>query len=242
MLEVIEKLLILQERDRKLHQLKTELANIEPERRMLNQKAGASEATLETARQTANQIESDRKNLELEVDNRKQRIEKYSLQQFQTKKNEEYRALANEIETCKKEINRIEDQQLELMERAEIAQRGISVAQVEAKDLRRIAEQQISDLNAREARLNSELEELAATRDQLAQPVDESTLSLYERLSRYKGQTAVVGIEHGVCGGCHMKLPVQAVVSCQGQKDIVNCPNCGRILYYTRDMNVAASD
>ena len=48
-------------------------------------------------------VETERKKLELEVDSKKQQIERYSLQQFQTKKNEEYRALAHEIETCRAE-------------------------------------------------------------------------------------------------------------------------------------------
>ena len=52
---------------------------------------------------------------------KKKLIEKYSLQQFQTKKNEEYRALANEIENCRKAIIKIEDQEIELMEQAEQA-------------------------------------------------------------------------------------------------------------------------
>ncbi len=43
------------------------------------------------------QIESARKELELEVEAKKQMIARYANQQFQTRKNEEYRALAHEI-------------------------------------------------------------------------------------------------------------------------------------------------
>jgi predicted nucleic acid-binding Zn-ribbon protein len=31
-------------------------------------------------------------------------------------------------------------------------------------------------------------------------------------------------------------------VTCQGQSELVTCPNCGRILYYTRDMVLAGAD
>jgi predicted nucleic acid-binding Zn-ribbon protein len=37
-----------------------------------------------------------------------------------------------------------------------------------------------------------------------------------------------------------MKLPAQILVSCQAQAELVSCTNCGRILYYTRDMDLAA--
>jgi predicted nucleic acid-binding Zn-ribbon protein len=32
------------------------------------------------------------------------------------------------------------------------------------------------------------------------------------------------------------------MVSCRAAKELVTCPNCGRILYYTPDMDVAAVD
>jgi predicted nucleic acid-binding Zn-ribbon protein len=35
---------------------------------------------------------------------------------------------------------------------------------------------------------------------------------------------------------------MQLVVSCQAAKDLVTCPNCGRILYYTSDMDLAVAE
>jgi predicted nucleic acid-binding Zn-ribbon protein len=72
--------------------------------------------------------------------------------------------------------------------------------------------------------------------------VEESTRSRYDRLLKNKGDNAVVGIQHGVCGGCHMKLQQQLIVTCQAQKDLVTCSSCGRILYYTRDMDLTGGD
>ena len=97
MLPVIENLLILQDRDRKIMRIETELANLGPERAALEQRAQRAQTQAEAGKHKAKQLESDRKKLELDVEARKGLIEKYSLQQFQTKKNEEYRALAHEI-------------------------------------------------------------------------------------------------------------------------------------------------
>src|SRR5215467_1392382 len=121
MLETIEKLLILQDRDRRIRRLNSELAHIEPERQMFQTRAAGAQTGLDTAKARVKQIESDRKNLELEVEGKKQLITKYANQQLQTRKNEEYRALAHEIETCKADIFKIENQEIELMEQAEAA-------------------------------------------------------------------------------------------------------------------------
>jgi len=238
----IEKLLILQERDQRILRIREQLARIGPEREALQSQTSAALAAVAAAKARAKQIETERKQRELEVETRKQQIGRYSLQQFQTKKNEEYRALAHEIDTCNADIVKLEDAQLELMEQAEASQREIQAASLQAGELNKLADGQLRDLAAREQSLTAELAELESHRDQIKSAVDERTLLRYERLLKMKGGSVVVGIEHGVCGGCHMRFPVQLVVTCQAEKELVACPNCGRILYYTRDMDLAVID
>ena len=242
MQESIEKLLILQDRDQKIRREQGELARIEPERQMLKDKAAAAQTGLESAKLRIRQIESARKDLELEVETKKQMIVRYANQQFQTRKNEEYRALAHEIDTCKADIFKIEDGEIELMEQIEAAQKEILRATQALNDARELVDDQVVQLDAREQNLKRDLAELEANREQLASAVDASARDRYERLLRSKGENVVVGVEHGVCGGCHMKLPPQLLVTCQGEKDLVGCSNCGRILYYTRDMDLAVAE
>ena len=242
MLNVLEKLLILQDRDRKITRLQSELANVEPERQSFQSRVTASQTHLEAVRLRQRQLETHRKELELEVEAKKQQIERYSLQQYQTKKNEEYRALAHEIELCKEAIVKLEDQQLELMEQGDVAQKELSAVAQTAKDVQKQVEELIADLAGREQNLKKQLADLTEDYDQLRAAVDDGVRLRYERLRKLKGGSTVVGIEHGVCGGCHVKLPVQIVVSCQAQQEIISCPNCGRILYHSPDMDLAVAD
>ena len=242
MSETIEKLLILQDRDRKLRRVRAELAHIEPERQGLKQKAAGAQAGLDQAKTRVKEIESGRKDLELEVDAKKQLIVKYANQQFQTRKNEEYRALAHEIEMCKEAIVKIEDREIELMEAAEAAQKDVARATQASTEARKLVEDQISQLAGREANLKKELEELQVNREELAAAVPEDIRGRYERLMRNKGENVIVGVHHGVCGGCHMKLPPQLLISAQAQQELITCSNCGRLLYYTRDMDLAVAE
>src|SRR5882762_9572075 len=153
MLPVIEKLLVLQDRDRKLLGVQDELARIEPERQSLKFKLNAAQTDLEAAKHKVKQLESERKKLELEVEAKKQLIEKYSLQQFQTKKNEEYRALAHEIEICKAAIVKLDDQQIELMEQIEVAQKEGAAATLAAAEAKRTIDSRLADIGGRETSL-----------------------------------------------------------------------------------------
>jgi predicted nucleic acid-binding Zn-ribbon protein len=242
MFEIIEKLLILQDRDKKIARVRTELDHIGPERQMLKTKSSGAQAALDNAKLKVKELESKRKDLELEIQAKKTLIEKYANQQLQTRKNEEYRALATEIEHCKEAIFQIENQEIELMEQGEAAQKAVVAATGVAAEAKKLMDDQVAQLGAREENLKKELAQLDTNRQELAAAVDDSARVRYERLVRSKGDNVVVGVQHGVCGGCHMRLPTQIIVSCQAQQEIVTCTNCGRILYYTRDMDLAVVD
>ena len=211
MLEMIEKLLVLQDRDRKIHRVLHELAHIGPERETLRHKASDTQAQLETAKTRVRQTESDRKRLELDVEGKKNQIEKYANQQLQTRKNEEYRALAHEIETCKADILKIEDQEIVLMEQAEAAQKEVVRATLEANAAKKMVDDQVTQLDRAGQNLKKELDELQRSREELAARWMKRCVR-YERLFKSKGENVVVGVHHGVCGGCHMKLPAQILV------------------------------
>ena len=240
MQETIEKLLVLQDRDRKILRVTQELAQIIPDRENLRSKASSTQSQWEAAKLRVKQIEAERKRLELEVDAKKTQIDKYLNQQLQTRKNEEYKALTHEIEMAKEAIVKIEDQEIVLMEQT--AQKAVAVAATEAAAARKLLDDQISKLDQREANLKQEHTALTAERTALISTVDEVVRSRYERLLKSKGENIVVGVEHSVCGGCHMKLPAQNVSSARAQMELVCCPNCGRILYFSRGMDLVHTD
>jgi len=242
MQDIIEKLLILQDRDRKIIRVNQELAHIIPDRENLRARAASTQGQLEAAKLRVKQIESERKQRDLEIEAKKAQIEKYLNQQLQTRKNEEYKALAHEIEMAKEVIFKIEDAEIVLMEQAEAAQKDVVTANTAAAAAKKLLDDQIGLLDQREANLKKDFAALTSERAQLAAAVDESTRNRYERILKSKGENAVVGIEHSACGGCHMKLPAQIVTNCRAQADLVACPNCGRILYFTSGMELTAAD
>src|SRR5580765_1009194 len=128
------------------------------------------------------------------------------------------------------------------MEQAEAAQKEVARATHASVEARKLMDDQLSQLGAREQNLKKELAELSTNREELAAAVDSTSRGRYERLVRNKGETVVVGVQHGVCGGCHMRLSAQVIVTCQAQQELVTCTNCGRILYYSHDMDLAVAD
>lgn len=242
MLEIIEKLLALQECDEEIIKTKEQLARIPIDRQVVTERETAIRSQVDSTRKKIRELEAKRKELELEVVDKQKLIEKYSLQQFQTKKNDEYRALENEIKITKDQIRQIEDEELEIMEQVERLEKELKDLIKKEEAIKKEVSEHLADLKSHEERLLNELNGLETKRQSLTGAIDTTMLRKYERLLKSKNGRVVVGIDRGVCGGCHMRLSRQLVVDCRAQAEVCFCPNCGRIIYYSPEMDVAIVD
>jgi len=230
MLPEIEKLLVLQDRDRKIRALKQELKLAPLERKELDEKLTEAVKKLEAVKLKAKEIEVERKKLENEVQAKRDSIAKFQTQKFQTRKNEEFQALSNEIKRYEGEIQVTEDRELDLMESGDKAKALIAETEKETQAIKAQVERQLANITGKIEAVSAQLQELEAERATLAQAVDEDLLDTFERLFVNKSE-AVVALEHDVCMGCHMKVTTQTVVRVKGNREIVHCEQCGRILY-----------
>jgi uncharacterized protein len=227
----LEKLLILQDRDQKIRQIRLEIKTLPQQRKNLEAQLAASAASLESLKARARQIEIDRKKLELDVGTRQTTISKLKTQQYETRKNDEFQAMGHEIERYEKEIVRIEDQELELMEQADKLKAQIVAEEKTASASRDSVNRQLVDVEQKGKTLQTQLDELVKEREQLAADIDEEVMERYQRLFTSKGDAAVVAVEHGVCTGCHMRVTTQTAVRAKSDTELVSCEQCGRILY-----------
>ena len=201
------------------------------QRQNLEAQLAASAAALGALKSKAQHLEMDRKTLELDAGTRRESINRLKTQQYETRKNDEFRAMGNEIERYEKEIQRIEDQELELMDQAEKVKVEVAAEEKKAAGARDSIARQMADLDEKAKTLEGRLSQLTAERTELSGKVEEDLLSRFERLFASKGDAAVVALEHEVCTGCHMKVTTQTAHRVKNGKEIVSCEQCGRILY-----------
>ena len=232
MLPVLERLLVLQDRDRRIAQLKAERTRI-PEHVLAAEQRLQTESThLSSLREEAKHIEAERKKFEIDAESRRTQIAKYKTQLFQIKSNTEYQALLKEIAKVEEEIDDIETRELELMERLDKLQPALKGEQATLKEVTAKTEGEKADLQKRSTVIEGELAQLVTERQKLAQEIDADALSRYERLMRSKNDFAIVPIRNGNCGGCHLHIPPQLVHNAKHGDELTSCDYCGRILYW----------
>ena len=207
------------------------MKSLPSQRAQLESQLAASAAGLEKAKMRAREVEVHRKKLELDAGTRTESINRLKTQQYETRKNDEFRAMGNEIARYEKEIREIEDQELELMDQVDKLKAEVALEEKKAGAARESIARQVADLSAKEKALQAQLEELSQERAGLASRMDEDVVYRFERLFASKGDAAVVALDHEVCTGCHMKITAQTAHRVKSGREIASCEQCGRILY-----------
>ena len=231
MLVEVRALMILQDRDRRLLALAKDLEKLPQDEARANAKLAGDEDAVTRAHNTVLDCEVRLKRLELDAGTRRTTIQRLKLQQFETRKNDEYQAIGHEITRYEKDVDDLETRELELMEEIDVARGALKSAQAARAHDRKLVAEDLAAIAQRRERLESECREVATERETLASHVPEAVLPLYQRLMKSKNGLAVAPMRDATCGGCHMKLIASTVVAVQSAREITRCEDCGRILY-----------
>lgn len=142
-------------------------------------------------------------------------------------------ALEHELEFGRKEIARLEDLELESMERSE----GLDAQKITADAA--LAEAETAYTRAREQavatldRNNQALADVDPRRGAQRATVSEDVLSVYDRIARTRG-TGIAEALDGKCMSCQMMLRPQRWNDLRERdnQEMVTCESCARLLYY----------
>jgi predicted nucleic acid-binding Zn-ribbon protein len=172
----------------------------------------------------------ERRNIQAEIERLKGMVEQSKIKLTQIKNNKEYFAALKEIETSEKEINTSETSLLELLEEVETLQSQIN-------DQQSLLTEKHEEITTRKAKTSSQVKKLSKEtssfqkeRKKIIDLLDKRLLARYDRIRR-RFPNAVVSVERGTCMGCHVNVPPQVYINLLKGDEILNCPNCQRIMY-----------
>ncbi len=230
---LLEKLLILQDRDVKRLGIEAQLKAMPLEIAAAEQKIVSEKTAIETARTEVKQLETNKKMLETEIGSTETKLAKYKTQQSLVKKNDEYQALGHEIETTEAAIATLEGQELEVMYAIDEAKKKFAVAEVVLKQNITGHEARIRTLRERGENLAAELKVARAEVVTAREPVGEPTLRIYDRLAT-RHMPVCVPVKGNTCGGCHLKVSSEVESALRGKGDptkLTTCDQCGRVVW-----------
>ena len=232
MLADLERLIELQQVDLRLHELLRQIKLFPHKRQEAQQRLEQARAKLEALRNAHTESLKERKRLELDVQQFKEKIEKHRGQLFEVKSNEAYRALQHEMEEEQKKMAQAEDRVLEAMIAAEEQEKAIKAAEAELKQVEQRVQAANREIDQEEAVCKKEAEELSALRDKLRAGIGEDTLDTYDRIARAHGGIALAEARDEICQVCLIHIRPQTFAEVRRNEQIHFCESCHRILYY----------
>jgi len=226
----IERLLALQEHDRRLARLRRESQDVPARKAQIEASIQSERDAMAAAEERLKHEQSEAKQIDLEVEAERTRITKLRTQQFEVKSNHDYKTLEHEIKTAEEKIRKLEDGELVIMEKMEATRAFLADRENELKQGENHVKSEISSLEERMTQAAEQIAHMESVRPSLTESIDAQWLSRYERTFSHRGDFAVVAVENGSCGGCHMKVPPHVAHDARKELEMVTCPYCGRLL------------
>ncbi len=140
--------------------------------------------------------------------------------------------LHQEVEMLEREVRKLEDRTLELMEQMESQRAEIAAGEGRLGELKGQLEAVRAKYDSVSERLRAEVGELEAKRREDAAQVGVHLLKRYEQIRTRAGNLALVKVSGGNCPGCRIALPSETVKGLQAHKTGLTCENCGRLLFW----------
>ncbi|MHC4354334.1 MAG: zinc ribbon domain-containing protein [Planctomycetota bacterium] len=172
------------------------------------------------------------KSLELEIASKEADLQKYQQQMMSIKTNKEYDALVAQIDTIKEAISNHETELLQTDERLTELEKEITEYTEKSDQADNTNSKQLAILQEKIDSIGDKVAAKESERDRISTQIPRSTRSIYERVRKGKGGTAVVMVKKRACGSCYKALTPRKVQEIKKGDRIHTCENCGRLLFW----------
>lgn len=152
------------------------------------------------------------------------------------KASKDLEAIEHEIATLKRRQGELEDQELELMERAEQIDADLALVTEQRAAIETRRDEATRARDAEWARIDEQLTAVDADRAELAGRLPGDLVTLYERVAA-TGTPGAAPITQRRCGGCRLEFDGSTLAHLRAvdPDEVVRCDNCGTIQVRTAE-------
>lgn len=230
-----KELLLLHGRDRRLVKLLHELEALPEDIEKVDSRISTEKDSIEIAVSEWKQLESQNNTLEKEIIELEERISKSKVRQLEAKKNEEYQALENEIQSLTELNSSKEDEQIDILVKIDDAQEVAKIAQ--DKIVKKVKDLEVQKLKFEDriTVIKSEVKNLEDEIKDARQSVDEAMLRTYDRIKKVVATPPYMApLKDQKCSGCNLRVSNDVISTALVEQKLTQCDQCGRIVYIER--------
>jgi uncharacterized protein len=146
-------------------------------------------------------------------------------------------SLQHELGALERRISTLEDEELEVMERLEEAQKRQSVVTADLDAIKTELEQVTAARDSAVETIDAEIKTVTAEREDVVAQVPEDLLALYDKVRAQYGGLAAAALRARRCEGCRLEINGADLreIAAKPDDEVLRCPECSRILVRTAE-------
>lgn len=173
------------------------------------------------------------KRIDFDIDSDLAKISKGKDKLMQVGNAKEYHAMMREMDSLEKSNRTREDEKTALAD--ELERQKTATADMEERFDAMSAELKTKEegLDARLSQAEKKRAALDKERADAGRDIPKPVLSRYEFIRQRLSHPVIVPVTSGVCSGCNISIPPQGYIELQKGAQILSCPNCQRLIYWS---------
>lgn len=231
MKEGLDILLKLQQKDDQIKEIENTIKEIPQRIQQMEKERDKKAEMVGLARDKLQVNLEERRKVELEIFEIKERIKKYREQMKKVTTNKEYQGFISEIQFAENSVTCQEEKIIEKMVEADEIVAEISQVEKEYSEITASYNRKISELKSHQEFNSSKLQEEKEKRQVLQEQVEKDLLRVYNNLFQRKLGKVISTVDTEFCGVCNLKIRPQLLSELITTNDLLICENCGRLLF-----------
>ena len=232
---LIENLLVYQERDVRLDDLRRNLDDAPIRIAALEKEISAAKAVYVGRLDQQRALEMRRRDLEKRTLEAEEQRVKLRTQQLLVKKNDEYAALERQIESTSSQIDQLETETIEIMLQSDefgpVVEKQKAATETDIAAIRA----RIDSVNKVRDALEKEIAEASVLLDEARAKIPPDKLAVYAYVkTRVKHPPYLSPLSEMRCSGCHLKVSGEVLSAARASGALARCDGCGRLVYLER--------
>jgi len=232
-LKQIEQLVVLQKVDDEIVLLQDELKRAPQQITELEKRRQEIEDCAEIVRDKLKYLVDQQKRLDTEIESDSVRLKKSKSKMMMVGNTKEYHAMVREMDNLEKQNRGREEEKITVAEELNRQNQELKSTDESAKELDGELAVARQSLDERIKQAQARLSELGACRKEAGQAVPKPILQRYEFIRSRLKNPVIVPVNAGICSGCHISIPPQSFIELQKGIQILSCPNCQRLIYWS---------
>ena len=217
--------------DRQLRDRQRSLTDMSQTVNEKNKRAKDVEDRIQLEKDKLKHLGMDSSKWDLDIKSIVARMGKLRAQLNLVKHQKEYDTLLHEIAALEADRNRAEDEMLAMMTGLDDVRNNLEALQKELATAKAAVAEEQTRTNEQVRLAGVEMRQLRSERAALVTRLNPDIHKKYERILQNKGENAIVEVVGHVCSGCNMGVTKQSLSRLMALREIIQCPNCMRILY-----------